>query len=141
MTSQGDAAGVVPNRTTPTPTLTEIRARDAATETYQYSWPCLDRHVLLALLDEERAQYISLVGQTQEALDARDTALASLAAEKERNRKLVAIVERWLICCDLAGVDAERDGAIPDNPSLNPYVQLLRDSRALLTSARSTGDV
>lgn len=55
-----------------------------------------------------------------------DTRLASLAPE------LLALVERWLIACDLAGVDAERDGAIPDNPSLNPYIQLLRDSRAAI---------
>jgi hypothetical protein len=57
----------------PAQTLLEaIRIRDAKTETVEHSWPCADRRALLKMLDEERMQYISLVGQMQEAGEKHD---------------------------------------------------------------------
>lgn len=58
--------------------LDAIRKRDANTESVKYSWPCADRRELLKVLDEERLQYISLVGQTQEALEKIDTLLSQV---------------------------------------------------------------
>lgn len=52
------------------------------------------------------------------------------AVAHERMQEAFDLLRQWVAVVDLSGMEAE-DGAIPDNPSLNPVTELLRKTRAL----------